>query len=43
MALEERLEREIELIEKDDSLTDEEKHSIIRGLIEEYKELLTQN
>lgn len=40
--MEERLEREIELIEKDDSLTDEEKRSIIRGLIEEYKELLTQ-
>lgn len=35
---EDELFKQIELVENDDSLTDDEKDKIIRGLIEEYND-----
>ena len=39
MGLEERLEKEIELIENDESLTDEQKRKEIRELYKEAREI----
>ena len=40
MGLEERLEKEIELIENDESLTDEQKRKEIRELYKEAREYM---
>lgn len=43
MGLEERLEKEIKLIENDESLTQEEKNEEIRELYREAREIINDN